>query len=283
MSGFFPPSSPPAAPPPADNGTLKWIGLFFYATSVLMTNMALLIMKRSTATENNLPFRKRKTFIMGWFLNLISEVAFSNVALALAPLAMLAPVAGIGIPAAAIFARTGWFGPKEFLTPIECFGGCITISGVVLASIFGPRGDEPNLRDLPPVFGEALFLAFALPQFAFVAGYIALMRREAFAKYRPPDISSTKAFLSAYSSGFLIRRAHHYYPVWLSLFTSQHPSPAHPPPYLLFMPPNPTPPDSYLTHSDLPLPIHLTATSLPPHCHRTIAYRTCSSRSLLSP
>eukprot|EP00966_Prymnesium_polylepis_P324817 7380823-Prymnesium_polylepis.3 len=88
-SGAWPPPAAPPAPPPEQNLVLNYIGLFLYALSVLMTNVALLIMKRSTETEKDLPLSKRKTFIFGWFLNFISEVAFSNVALALAPLAML--------------------------------------------------------------------------------------------------------------------------------------------------------------------------------------------------
>ena len=204
-SGGWPPSPiAPPSPPAERSAVLQWIGFCFYATSVLMTNVALLIMKRSTATEKDLPLAKRKTFLMGWLLNFISEVAFSNVAIALAPLAMLAPVAGIGIPAAAIFARTGWFGPKEFLTPIECVGGLITIVGVVLASIFGPKGDEPVLRDLGAVFGEGVVLAFLLPQFAVAFAWIAVMKYETFEKYRPPEISVIKAFMAAYTSGFLI-------------------------------------------------------------------------------
>ena len=105
--------------------------------------------------------------------------------------------------------------------PSECFGGLITISGVVLASIFGPKGDEPDLKQLPPVFGEAVVIGFLLPQIAFAAAWIAVMKRPELKAYRPPEISPVKAFLSACESRIrprhrsrrrLRRRPHHCLP-----------------------------------------------------------------------
>lgn len=208
------PAVPPVAPISDGPEFLKWLGLMFYATSVLMTNAALLIMKRSTVTERDLPLSKRRTFIFGWLLNFVSEVAFSNVALALAPLAMLAPIAGIGIPAAAVFARTGWFGPKEYLMPIECMGGLVTIAGVVIASVVGPSGAVPNLRTLGGVFGEVTTLSFLVPQLGITAAWICLMKRESLAKYRPPEVSTVKAFMSAYTSGFLIGLSYMFFKIF---------------------------------------------------------------------
>ncbi|KAL1496108.1 hypothetical protein AB1Y20_014733 [Prymnesium parvum] len=218
MASSPPPASPPL-PGPADGSVvLQLLGLCLYATSVLMTNVALLIMKRSTTTEKHLPLRLRRTFQLGWLLNLLSEVAFSNMALALAPLAMLAPVAGIGIPAAALFARTGWFGPPEFLSAVEVVGAVITLAGVVLASVYGPKSAGPSLRELTPVFGQPVVLAYFLPQLALTAGWLALMTRQRFARYRPAESSAVKAFVAAYTSGFLIGISYMFFKIFMDTF-----------------------------------------------------------------
>ena len=73
--------------------------------------------------------------------NAFSEVVLTPVALTLAPLALLAPAGGLGMPFGARFAWFGCFGiTRERASPIEMVGLLIVTAGIGLAAYYGPVG-----------------------------------------------------------------------------------------------------------------------------------------------
>ena len=72
----------------------------------------------------------------------------TSLALALAPLSLIAPIGGLKLVFGACFAWIGIFGvQKERITIIESLGLLLTIAGVTVAAIFGPYSPPgSNLR-----------------------------------------------------------------------------------------------------------------------------------------
>ena len=72
---------------------LVWVGFASAVLSAIGSTVALLLIKRSEATEKDLHMCRRKRFWVGLFLNFMCEAVLTNLGTALAPMALIAPIA----------------------------------------------------------------------------------------------------------------------------------------------------------------------------------------------
>ena len=171
------------------NHALWALGMGFAAISLLTSTTALLIQKFSTMHESGLPCHKRWRFWLGCGLNLGSELSCSTTAVALAPLALLAPLSGLGVVFNAVLAHTGCVcGVKERLPPRGWLSTGIIILGIILVATSGPGSAESTdftMDDAPRLLSRPGFVALALTLAAYVVGWLLLTHVAAFHRCRP--------------------------------------------------------------------------------------------------
>lgn len=177
--------------------------------------------KHSADVEKGVPFLKRWRFWLGLLLNFGSEAGLTTVALALAPLSFIAPLAGLAVVFNAMIAHFGVVpGVQERMGKVEWLAtGCI-MAGVTLVAVSGPGGGgdssgEPQMvtvAELPTAFGQPTFHAYAGLAATVVTLWLFVSEQRCFPllrkRLRPRDDSTAAAFASAFTaaltSGFSI-------------------------------------------------------------------------------
>ena len=106
---------------------LAVVGVMCAVISCIGSTIALLIIKVSTEKEKHLKLWHRKRFWFGLFVNVTCEVSLTPIALALAPLAIVSPIASLGIVWTAWFSARGWIIPKESVSLQDYFGMALCI------------------------------------------------------------------------------------------------------------------------------------------------------------
>jgi drug/metabolite transporter (DMT)-like permease len=131
---------------PTDDVVLDWKAWLGFASAVASafgSTAALMVVRLSTEKEKGKPLCQRRLFFIGAWANLLCEVVLTSIALALAPLSLLAPTGGLTICFGAFFAWVGLFGvTKERFSPLEGLAMLVTLCGVVIAAISGPQPKE---------------------------------------------------------------------------------------------------------------------------------------------
>ena len=92
---------------------LAAVGVLCAVISAFCSMIGLLLMKVSTEKERHLKVWRRWRFLLGFFVNILFGVTLTPVALALAPLAVCAPMGSLQLVFAAWFAARGWIVAKE--------------------------------------------------------------------------------------------------------------------------------------------------------------------------
>ena len=122
---------------------LVWVGFCCAILSVFGSTAALMLIRKSTAAEAHKPLCQRKWLFIGTWANTACEIGLTSVALAFTPLALLSPISGLSIVFACIFAWVGLCGnAREKASPQEVVGLLLTLVGVTVCSIYGPKGGE---------------------------------------------------------------------------------------------------------------------------------------------
>ena len=185
---------------------LVWVGFTSAILSSFGSCAALMVIRLSTDRESHLPFCQRRLFFIGAWSNLACEVGLTSLALALAPLSLLAPVSGLTIVFGAMFAWVGLFGNKrEKITPVEVAALAVTISGVGISAVFGPSGEG-----MPDLYATSMrligwpHLIYAFCGWTLALGWMALQTFDKrLGRFRPRPEHPISAPLSGLTSGWL--------------------------------------------------------------------------------
>ena len=119
------------------------VGLLFSLGSTALSNIGILFQKLSADTEAHKPLCQRWKLWMGMFLILGSELGLTTVALALAPLSVIAPLGGLAVVFNALLARFGIVVHKEMMSVRDWLSTLCILVGVTLVAITGP-GTAPD-------------------------------------------------------------------------------------------------------------------------------------------
>jgi len=181
---------------------LHLVGMGFSLASTILTNIAILIQKHSAAVEKGRPVWRRWRFWCGFWLNTASEAGLSSVALWFTPLALIAPLGGVGVVFNALLARFGLVcGIREHLTLKEGLATFVILAGVTLVAVSGPgsgsseTGATVDLSTMHELFEQPAFLSFACLAFALVTWTILLFHVPQLKRWRPdPKATATSIF-----------------------------------------------------------------------------------------
>jgi len=160
-------------------------------SSTMLTNVALLIQKYSAKVEQGralLPrlcnrgglqlSRWRWRFWCGFFLNTGSEAFLSSFALVYTPLALLAPLGGVGVAFNALLARWGIVcGQKEVLSRAEWASTLLVLVGVTSIAVSGPGSQENaeiTVSDTLDAFRQPVFVALIVCAVTLVVSVVLL-------------------------------------------------------------------------------------------------------------
>lgn len=181
---------------------LSLVGMGVASFSCLLSTIALLMMKRSADLESGLPICKRYRWLAGFTLNTTSELFLTSLAMSLAPLSLIAPVAGLSIVFSALLAHWGCvMGVRERLTRVDWLCTALVLFGVVLATSFGPQNDAvPEYARVQRSFLGPAFIFFSLTCITVIFGWTTFWMAPCFAYWRPGPSSLTTAFFSGYSA-----------------------------------------------------------------------------------
>lgn len=192
-------------------GDSKYVGIALSALSCFISTAALLVMKLSADVEKGLPLRKRWRWWVGFLANTASEVGLTTVALTFAPLSVIAPVGGLAIVFSALMARFGCVpGVKESLSWAEWASLVLTLAGVVLIAIFGPRTEnELPYEAVQRQFARPGYLAYTLLVFVGVFSWMMVLTNKRCVPYRPAfdsmRVSVCSSFFSAISGSYSLQ------------------------------------------------------------------------------
>lgn len=181
---------------------LSLVGMGVASFSCLLSTIALLMMKRSADVEAGLPICKRYRWLAGFTLNTTSELFLTSLAMSLAPLSLIAPVAGLSIVFSALLAHWGCvMGVRERLTRIDWFCTGLVLFGVILATSFGPQKDEvPEYARVQRSFAGPAFIFFSSTCLLVIVGWTSFWMAPCCAARRPTADSLVTSFFSGYSA-----------------------------------------------------------------------------------
>ena len=190
------------------------MGMSCSVASTILTNIGILFQKYSADVEKGRPLCKRWRFWLGFALNLGSEAGLTTVALALAPLSFIAPLAGLAVVFNALIARAGFVpGIREKMAFADWLATLCIVVGVTLVAISGPQGTpaadggaDPNrIASLPAALRQPAFIAYAACASATVAAWLFLWKQRCSQRLRrlAPREDSTMAAIGSSLSAAL--------------------------------------------------------------------------------
>ena len=178
--------------------------------------------KHSADVEKGRPLHRRWRFWVGLTVNLGSEVGLTTVALALAPLSFIAPLAGLAVVFNAVIAHLGLVpGVRERMRRTEWLATACIVAGVTLVAVAGPGGSgepadadalEVSVASLPAAFSQTIFHVYAACSATIVVVWLMVSEQRCFPRlrerWRPRDdsilASVGSSFTAALTSGFSI-------------------------------------------------------------------------------
>jgi hypothetical protein len=180
------------------------LGFLFACVGTVSMSLAMNLWKASDALESHLPWYWRKRFMTGLFLGVFMNTAADGVAFSMTPLSLIAPMQGMTIALTVLFAAMGIGGHHEKVSLNQWKAIAVTITGLVLASWYGPfveaeRAWWPLLvRHRNPKWLYYLFATYAIAIFVFVVQRVPTLRILA-----PAHGSMAWSILAAGGSGLL--------------------------------------------------------------------------------
>ena len=187
---------------------LHIVGLLCSLLSVALSNIGILIQKYSTQVESHKPLWRRWRLWAGVALNIGSEITLSTTALALAPLALIAPTGGFGIIFNAFLARYGCVcGQKEVLTGFDWAATILLCTGITLIVASGPGSTEatakPSLSELPARMGQPALIAVYAVAVGAISGWMLLTKLAVLKRWRPSSSSITTTICASATSAMI--------------------------------------------------------------------------------
>ena len=143
---------------------MEVIGVLLALASNALTCMGLLFQERSAKTETMLPMRMRRLFWIGLVLNVGSEVVLSSLALALAPLSLIAPIGASNVIWNGLFLHFGCTGCTRRLTRSQWALTIVLAASIAGCTLSGSHRMQP---------GDELLAAIGHPKTLGVTGGIA--------------------------------------------------------------------------------------------------------------
>ena len=136
---------------------LAVFGQFLGATSMLL-------MKRASVIEAEVPFFRRRLFQAAFLLFFFNTVVLDAAVYALAPLTIVAPITALGIVFVNIGVANGIFVEREMFGPRMLLANALIVAGLVAASACGPHvNTTPTLPEMFALARAPAFLAYAVP------------------------------------------------------------------------------------------------------------------------
>ena len=139
---------------------LAVFGQFLGATSMLL-------MKRASILEADLPFFRRRTFLIAFSIFFFNTVVLDAAVYALAPLTIVAPITALGIVFVNVGVAFGVFVEREHFGTRGLLANTLIVLGLVMASACGPHSNTtPTLSEMYSMALAPAFLAYCLPGLA---------------------------------------------------------------------------------------------------------------------
>lgn len=129
----------------AEHLDLVFVGIALAVVGAITSGFGMNLMKASKTLERDRPWYKRWRFLIGVSLACWVNTSLDVVAFALTPLALVAPIGGVTIVAATLFARMGCAGEKEIVGWQQWVAILCVVSGVGVVAVCGPH-PEPVLN-----------------------------------------------------------------------------------------------------------------------------------------
>lgn len=135
--------------------TCVLVGTFFSAVGMVL-------MKASAQVESKLPWHRRHRWFLGCTSLVVNATIMETIALALAPLSLLAPFAACTIVFSTLLARCGALSAQELVHETRWAAICVTLVGVTVVSLYGPHdGIEVTEDNVYRLLGNRGFVVFA--------------------------------------------------------------------------------------------------------------------------
>lgn len=130
------------------------VGTFFSATGMVL-------MKASAQVEAKLPWHRRHRWFLGCTSLIVNATVMETLALALAPLSLLAPFAGCTIVFSTLLARCGAISAQESVHGTRWAAIGVTLVGVTIVSLYGPHdGVEVTEDNVYALLSGRAFVVF---------------------------------------------------------------------------------------------------------------------------
>lgn len=117
------------------------MGIVLATIGAFVSALGLVLMRASAKYDKHLPWYKRPKLGISIFLMMFVNTALDTVAMAVAPLAVVAPIGGVTIVATMLYARLGVAVPRESVSLKQWTAVCIVVFGVALVDVYGPKSD----------------------------------------------------------------------------------------------------------------------------------------------
>lgn len=192
----------------ATNSTAFALGLGLQVFSTIGSCIGLLVQKLSADVEQGLPVWRRWRFWLGFALNAVSKAVFTNLAVLLLPLSVIAPFSGLSIVINAILAHAGCVpGVKERMGCVEWAATALIMVSVGVVAFAGSAHSEEHMdvvARLSEAFLQPPFIAFACCSTCLAFLWILLFKQQRIPwllRYRPVANSRLAVVGSALGAG----------------------------------------------------------------------------------
>ena len=178
------------------------IGLALVICGCASSAIGLALMKKSSETESHLPLWRRVRWIGGFVFLVVNATVLDLIAYGMVPLALIAPFAGLTMVFSLALAASGLIHSRERLTVKHALGAMLVISGVTLASTFGPHVST-NVDSMAAILGyfeSTGFIAFSSLTLVTVGIYLAVLHVKSLSRWKPSPTSKLTTVYSAYTA-----------------------------------------------------------------------------------
>ena len=175
------------------------LGIVLVFLGCLSSSIGLVLMKHSADAEAGLPLWRRYRFFAGFTFLVVNATVLDIFAYAMLPLATIAPFAGLTIVFSTLIAATGLLQVREPVTGRQVALIALTVAGVTVVSIFGPKeesGEQPSMEELVGHFVDPPFLAFAITACSLVCLLVVTQHTPCLAQCRLSPLSPTLTALN---------------------------------------------------------------------------------------
>jgi hypothetical protein len=140
---------------------LVFVGIALAVIGSITSGFGMNLIKASHKYERHRAWYRRTRLIIGMSLACWVNTLLDVVAFALTPLAIVAPIGGVTIVAATLFARCGWTGDPEVVHWQQWAAISCVVTGVGVVTVCGPHPDPVlNTTEVLDHFHDLPFIAY---------------------------------------------------------------------------------------------------------------------------